>query len=138
MDFLWSKSTQPHDQNTDPDQDFTRIDDDMFYAELKRQVLLLIDEDSEDSSETTHSWKCDSSGLNRSFPAISQPGGSYFSLWDMEIKNSAPTWLVKTWRTGKGTGVFIPQIVKTRSSSRRKSYGRRQVQTHGGLFMVEI
>ncbi|THG13909.1 hypothetical protein TEA_016064 [Camellia sinensis var. sinensis] len=49
--------------------------------------------------------------------------GSYFSWLENEGTNAVPpTWLVNLWRTGNGTGVFIPHIVKSRR--RHKNRGR--------------
>ncbi|KAK4850671.1 hypothetical protein QYF36_008849 [Acer negundo] len=100
------------------------IEDDVFYAELRRQILLLTadeDEDRLDFVRRKHPNSIDAKERNSntlmSLSTTLQPG-SYFNWWGNPKSDSVPTWLVNLWRNGNrngnGTGVFIPHIVKTR------------------------
>lgn len=90
-------------------------DDDTFYAEIKRQILLLTSEDNEDLQETRdlNPYSVTKGGSNisaHSSNSESSPPRSNISLWETECSVSPPVWLVNMWRKGnKGTGVFIPQ-----------------------------
>lgn len=109
--------------NRDPNEEYGDFnEDDVFYAELRRQILLLTtDEDGDEdhflerkhSSSISAGKRGSSHGLT-SFSSALQPG-SYFNWCESENNsNTAPTWLVNLWRYGNGTGVFIPHIVKSR------------------------
>ncbi|KAJ4843142.1 hypothetical protein Tsubulata_018566, partial [Turnera subulata] len=110
--------------NTDRNLGFESFDeDDSFYAELRRQVLLLIADDNDDctmikSSTLITARKRCSSGLTTSFPTTLQPG-SYFNWWERENADSVPTWLVNLWRNGKGTGVKKEQLEEKSIEHRR-------------------
>ncbi|XP_011008324.1 PREDICTED: uncharacterized protein LOC105113724 [Populus euphratica] len=106
---------------TDPNLEFEGVEySDVYYAELKRQILLLTADDDDEVYVTSHSRlvdiqrKQDSNSLTNSFPTTLQPG-SYFYWWERQKTELVPTWLENVWRSnGNGTGVFIPQIVKSR------------------------
>lgn len=132
MDFHCSNQTQANrkmiaDTNlefgSDPYLEFECVEDDIFYAELRRQVLLLTADDNEDFSDIKHSNSLStcirgSNSLTSNYPTTLQPG-SYFNWWEMENTDSVPAWLAKLWKNGHGTGVFIPQI----ANSRRHKHG---------------
>ncbi|KAJ4710552.1 hypothetical protein OWV82_016723 [Melia azedarach] len=109
-----------------------QYEEDVFYAELRAQILLLTADDDEDE-DFVERKRSNSSNLNAtksssmhgltSLSSALQPG-SYFNWWEFENTNSVPTWLVNLWRNGNGTGVFIPHIVK----SRRYKPGRTRNQ----------
>ncbi|GFZ16112.1 hypothetical protein Acr_25g0005210 [Actinidia rufa] len=94
------------------------IDDDVFYAELRRQILLLTSEDEDDNTEfheNKHSKYAAKQGSGFGWSAVPLPG-SNFSWSENENANVVPIWLLNLWRHGNGTGVFIPhtcQIQKT-------------------------
>lgn len=97
--------------NSDPSVMFeTENEDDTFYAEIKRQILLLTSEDNEDLVESK-SFTNDS--LNQSICsfncATTTPRRNLY-LWEAENVGSPPIWLVNLWKNGNGTGVFIPQV----------------------------
>ncbi|CAL5399603.1 unnamed protein product [Camellia sinensis] len=104
-------------------------DDDVFYAELRRQILVLTADDDDygnnrDVPENKHLRSASGAKQGTGFccSATVIPG-SYFSWLENEGTNAVPpTWLVNLWRTGNGTGVFIPHIVKSRR--RHKNRGR--------------
>lgn len=100
-------------------------DDDVFYAELRRQILLLTLDEDEDFLDNKHR-NCSTVRKQRSNNSASLSSalqhGSYFGWSEFEKNNSVPTWLVNIWRYGNGnntninngTGVFIPRIVQSR------------------------
>lgn len=90
-------------------------EDDLFYAELRRQVLLLTAEDDEECQESKlpNSDKPIEQRLNTS-PVSVLPPGCYYNWSGSDETESVPTWLFNLWKSGNGTGVFIPQIIKSR------------------------
>lgn len=109
-------------------------DDEAYYIELRRQILLLTaDEDEEfPHAIVSNSIPADpqrvSSRLLTSSSSCAvlqtKEGSSCLPLWDGEDStNSASTWLVNLRSTtGYGTGVFIPQnqILQSRRRYRPK------------------
>lgn len=120
---------------------------DVLYADIRRQVLLLTADDDEDlhkakQGNSFSAVKGSSSSLTASsFPSILQPG-SYFNWWENENTNSVPPWLVKLWRNGNGTGVFIPQIVKSRRHYKARTCFPLSDECchvyHKGLLQIEV
>lgn len=95
--------------------------DEAFYAELKRQILSLTDGDDNDDCSNN-----DFGGRSRhrtmSCDAALQAGPRYYSLWGCDTRrNPVPAWLSNIWRDEKGTGVFIPCIVRTKQKPVRKN-----------------
>ncbi|THG10480.1 hypothetical protein TEA_012508 [Camellia sinensis var. sinensis] len=113
-------------------------DDDAFYAELRRQILILTSEDDDDAdlprSKHSNLTRGAREGSSPRFSASLIPG-SYFSWLEKENTNTnacaVPVWLVNLWRSGNGTGVFIPHIVKSRR--RRKKSGKRYNKQASGI-----
>ncbi|KAL8518287.1 hypothetical protein ACS0TY_009591 [Phlomoides rotata] len=99
-------------------------EDDVFYSELRKQVLQLTAEDEE---EEVYENK------NLSVVAEHKHGfnnGSYYDWAGNKEDFAAPVWMLNLWRPGNGTGVFIPQVVqqtkkKNKSRRKRNERGRR-------------
>ncbi|XWS69792.1 hypothetical protein CRYUN_Cryun04dG0209100 [Craigia yunnanensis] len=116
----------------DPNYEYDGIDeDDVFYAEIRRQILLLTADDDEDYEETKifHSVSSSKPGSKRPVGNFSSSlqYGSYFNSWESEKTNSVPTWLANLWRNGNGTGVFIPHINKSRRRLKPGRMNKRKV-----------
>ncbi|CAI8605141.1 unnamed protein product [Vicia faba] len=113
--------------NSDPSILFeTEYEDDVFYAEIKRQILLLTSEDNEDFVET-RSVDVTNDGSNYSFgKSLITPTRKLY-LWETE---SPPIWLVNLWRNGKGTGVFIPQVSCRENHKPERMNNRRRRKTY--------
>ncbi|KAF3431821.1 hypothetical protein FNV43_RR26557 [Rhamnella rubrinervis] len=94
-------------------------EDDIFYAEIRRQILLLTADDEEEGlpesrNGSPNSWSSACKGVR---------GGCYpsgnFNGWDSERRGlSMPIWVSNLWRNGNGTGVFIPKINNSRRNHR--------------------
>ncbi|KAK7275230.1 hypothetical protein RIF29_16339 [Crotalaria pallida] len=120
----------------------SQYDDDTFYAEIRRQILLLTSEDNEELLErksfNSNSVVANGGSIRSVYKSLSQPA-SHFCSWETESSGSPPDWLVKLWRKnevklwknekGKGTGVFIPQAVTCRKKHRPGTMNttRRQI-----------
>ncbi|KAK9276366.1 hypothetical protein L1049_005899 [Liquidambar formosana] len=112
------------DMHTDSSLEFE--DDDVFYTDLQRQVLLLTADDDEEFLEkkTDNSRNAIKQGYKRSMAGFP----TNYSNWEMnENSGLPPAWLSNLWRNSNGTGVFIPHIVKSR---RKQKTGR--MNTAGG------
>jgi len=103
--------------NSDPSvMSEAEYEDDTFYAEIRRQILLLTSEDNEDfdllQTRSFNSINVTDGGSARSVFRFScaSPPPSNFCLWERHGSGSPPLWLVNLWKGGKGTGVFIPQV----------------------------
>ncbi|KAL1564935.1 hypothetical protein AAHA92_07213 [Salvia divinorum] len=95
-------------------------EDDVFYSELRKQVLQLTAEDDDDAQE--HNIK------NSNAVAAQKEGRRGYYDWPQHNKEVVgPAWIVNASRTGNGTGVFIPQIVQ----SKRKNRSRRKRNERG-------
>lgn len=91
---------------------------DVLFADIRRQILLLTADEDEDVDVHKDKQRNSISPVRRSsssLAAVLQPG-SYFNWWENDNTNTVPAWLVSLWRSnnGNGTGVFIPQIVRSR------------------------
>ncbi|XP_058183766.1 uncharacterized protein LOC131301465 [Rhododendron vialii] len=116
---------------TDPS---CEADDDVFYAELRRQILLLTLEDDDENAVFPKTRRLDAKGgakqgSGSGVPAVRLPG-SCFGWSENENSNAVPTWLVNLWRHGNGTGVFIPHIAK----SRRRPKSERRNNARGRMY----
>ncbi|CAI9761842.1 unnamed protein product [Fraxinus pennsylvanica] len=109
-------------------------DDGVFYSELRRQVLLLTAEDSdEELHENRNSPNMTEARKHGSIPMPSsvKPPSCFYNWSGNKDDYAAPAWVLNLWRTGNGTGVFIPQIVQ---SSRRNKPRRRKKNERGRTY----
>ncbi|GFP96615.1 hypothetical protein PHJA_001805600 [Phtheirospermum japonicum] len=115
--------------------DFRSIDEyeeeyDVFYDELRRQVLQLTadDEDVHESETKTRNV----AEARKQGPLLlygpNRPR-SYYYDWPgiKEDCGAAPAWMLSLWRSGNGTGVFIPQPGMKSNRSRRKKNFEREI-----------
>ncbi|XP_007046279.2 PREDICTED: uncharacterized protein LOC18610522 [Theobroma cacao] len=124
--------TMDMNRNVEPGYEYEGIDeDDVFYADIRRRILLLTADDDEDCQETKsfHPVCNGKPGSNRAVGNLSSSlqYGGYFSSWESENTDSVPTWLANLWRNGNGTGVFIPHIVKSRRHHRPGRMNKRKL-----------
>ncbi|KAL2484764.1 Uncharacterized protein Adt_29520 [Abeliophyllum distichum] len=101
-------------------------EDDVFYDELRRQVLLLTAEDSDDE-ELRENGTSPNMAEARKHGSIAMsssvnPPGCFYNWSGNKEDYAAPACILNLWRTGNGTGVFIPQIIQ----SRRRNKPRRK------------
>ncbi|CAL5210080.1 unnamed protein product [Lathyrus oleraceus] len=104
----------------------SEYEDDVFYVEIKRQILLLTSEENEDFVET-RSVNVTNDGSNYSIGNSLTTPTRKFYLWETE---SPPIWLVNLWRNGKGTGVFIPQVSCKENHKSERMNNRRRRKTY--------
>ncbi|KAK6133827.1 hypothetical protein DH2020_032420 [Rehmannia glutinosa] len=97
-------------------------DDDVFYDELRRQVMQLTAEDDDSTTETRKQGPL----YNHGPCSVCRPGCHYDWPGNKEDCATAPAWILSLWRSGNGTGVFIPQNVQSgrKNRSRRKKTER--------------
>ncbi|PIN23698.1 hypothetical protein CDL12_03579 [Handroanthus impetiginosus] len=110
-------------------------DDDVFYSELRRQVLQLTAEDDEREEVQLYENKNPNTVTTRKPSANIGPFGFSqergYDNWPVnEEDHSAPAWILNSRRIGNGTGVFIPQVVQ----SRRKNRPRRKKNERGRTY----
>ncbi|XP_030513846.1 uncharacterized protein LOC115727715 [Rhodamnia argentea] len=95
--------------------------DDVHYAELEKQIIMLMADDGEDDGAAIETKINSSRRLG--FPSnIRYEAASNLGQWENHDSRSVPGWLLNLWSSGNvgGTGVFIPQLVQKR---RRHSFG---------------
>ncbi|KAI5678611.1 hypothetical protein M9H77_09561 [Catharanthus roseus] len=99
-------------------------EDDLFYEELRKQILLLIAEDDED-----HVQGLQGNMLKTLKKRFNNGPVCYYNWSGNEATGLVPTWLFDLWKPGNGTGVFIPQIIKSgkRYKPRRKNNERGRI-----------
>ncbi|XP_022852177.1 uncharacterized protein LOC111373829 [Olea europaea var. sylvestris] len=110
-------------------------DDEVFYCELRRQVLLLTAEDSDDEEldENRSSPNMAEARKHGSIPMLSsvKPSGCLYNWSGNKEDYATPASILNLWRTGNGTGVFIPQIVQSRRKNRpRRKKKNESVRTY--------
>ena len=93
--------------------DDLEYEDDVFYSELRKQVLQLTADDDDDDIQE-HKIK------NSNAVAAQKEGRCGYYNWPQHKEEvAAPAWIMNASRTGNGTGVFIPQIVRSRRKNRQ-------------------
>ncbi|KAG8382926.1 hypothetical protein BUALT_Bualt05G0130600 [Buddleja alternifolia] len=113
-------------------------EDDVFYDELRRQVLQLTAEDDDHNvgediyeNNNLNMVEVRKQGPNNGPRSVSQPR-CYYNWPENKEDCAAPAWILNLWRTGNGTGVFIPQTVQTR----RKNRSRRKKNERGRTYKL--
>ncbi|KAK7407564.1 hypothetical protein VNO78_09517 [Psophocarpus tetragonolobus] len=108
------------------------FNDDTFYSEIRRQILQLIAEDDEDLLIRKKSFNEASSvsvGVGSTMLAhkSKSPLANHFCSRESHCSGS-PQGLVNMRRSGRGTGVFIPQVVTGNTYQRPGTMnGRKQI-----------
>ncbi|KAK4399926.1 hypothetical protein Sango_1098700 [Sesamum angolense] len=123
MDFHGYLRQEKHTTKVYSSDQYFEEDDDTFYDELRRQVLQLTADDDEDAYENKilQSRKQGrKQGLHTGPCSVRQPRCYYNWPGNKEDCAAAPAWMLNLWRSGNGTGVFIPQTVQRKNRSRRK------------------
>ncbi|CAN1137823.1 hypothetical protein LINPERPRIM_LOCUS23105 [Linum perenne] len=124
-------------------------ENDDFYEEIRRQIMLLTAEQGDNDDDESHSnEKLIQPCGGRVLRQVVAPAGRYFSWCEgSDDLSSCPDWLVNLWRRSSnvknccssgsssnvGTGVFIPQIVKCRGRNRprrRRNEGNKMQVVH--------
>ncbi|KAG6425254.1 hypothetical protein SASPL_115681 [Salvia splendens] len=104
---------------------------DVFYSELRKQVLQLTAEDDDDDVQE-HKIK------NSNAVAAQKEGRRGYYDWPQHNEEvAAPTWIMNASITGNGTGVFIPQIVQSRRKNRSRRKRNERGQTNKGVEKTE-
>ncbi|KAI3467123.1 hypothetical protein Pfo_023786, partial [Paulownia fortunei] len=97
-------------------------EDDVFYCELRRQVLQLTAED--DDREEFYE--------NKNSNAVAAAGKQGLNNGPCGDDHAAPAWILNLWRTGNGTGVFIPQVTQSRRKNRPSIRGTKEDEHTSG------
>jgi len=93
-----------------------QFDDDTFYTEIRRQILQLTSEDEDLLVEKPFN-KASVGGSTRLPYNNTPPLANHFCSWEAQSSGS-PDLHVNLWKSGRGTGVFIPQVVTGRKYQR--------------------
>lgn len=103
------------------------MDDNAFYQELTRQILMLTDEDDDEKRACTSDRPVVYSGVGY------RPVARSHYNWSETESSSVPTWMERLWANGGGgTGVFIPSGVTTRGYGKRsrRRYNNKATKTN--------
>ncbi|XP_020204885.1 uncharacterized protein LOC109790179 [Cajanus cajan] len=104
----------------------TQFDDDTFYAEIRRQILQLTSEEDEDLLvQKRFNQSSVGHGGSRRLVWDSTTLANHFCSWETHSSGS-PDWLVNLWKSGRGTGVFIPQVVTGKKHQRTGTVNSRK------------
>ncbi|GKE14145.1 hypothetical protein Tco_1421722 [Tanacetum coccineum] len=100
---------------------------DVFYAELEKQVLALLDDHDQKEFPSDTRKHSSSSPTTRRLDIAKRPTNYFY--WNDNVDDPVPIWISNLWgnNNNKGTGVFIPSVV----NSRRKNYPRRRNNNKG-------
>ncbi|KAI3796183.1 hypothetical protein L1987_38848 [Smallanthus sonchifolius] len=97
-------------------------DDTVFYEELTRQILMIMDDDNETDARNLKVG----SKVRRSVAYSGSGGGlvalgDYFSWSESVGRFEVPTWMERLWGGNvAGTGVFMPRVEAAAGKSRRR------------------
>lgn len=105
-----------------PCLEYLEDDDDEFYAEMRRQIMILTGDQYDDFPETKI-VKPTYSSVTEPKTSISISSQGFKSLWQNEYSTTdsvaAPVQPAKSSGISKGTGVFIPKTtVKSRKNNK--------------------
>lgn len=92
-------------------------EDDGFYDDLRRQILQLTNEEEDDDVHKDHVLKNKIVEARKQGP-LHGPLRYYDWPGIKEDSSATPAWMLKLWRSGNGTGVFIPQTVQFSGKNR--------------------
>lgn len=92
-------------------------EDDVFYRDLRNQVLQLTAEDEEEEEEVYGHKNIHMAAEHKQKGAPPRDGGFYDWAGNKEDL-AAPVWMLNLWRPVNGTGVFIPQVVPARKKNK--------------------
>lgn len=115
MEFLYN-IVDPHDIDQ---SSYENDGDDVFYAELERRILVLINT----ADESDHSKN--SRMMRRTNNYSSRRDQSYFDWTEAENPpGSVPSTILNLWRSANvnGTGVFIPHVVKAKRRNKNRKF----------------
>ncbi|KAJ0865982.1 hypothetical protein HanRHA438_Chr12g0546631 [Helianthus annuus] len=100
-------------------------DDNAFYQELSRQILMLTDEDDDDKSVCLNGV-AEYRRMPVAYGGVGwRPETKNYYSWSEPERYPVPSWMESLWANGGGgTGVFIPRGAVT--SRRGKKSGRRR------------
>ncbi|KAJ0435946.1 hypothetical protein HanRHA438_Chr17g0838441 [Helianthus annuus] len=117
-------------------------EDSAFYAELTRQILMIMDDEDETYARRdvkgAAEFKRSVVGRGSGTVALVTSGG-YFSWSESGRGVEVPGWMEKLWASnggGSGTGVFIPRVVAAaagKSRRRRRNKQRNNTVNNGGI-----
>ncbi|KAI3453005.1 hypothetical protein Pfo_009668 [Paulownia fortunei] len=108
-------------------------EDDVSYDELRRQVLQLTAEDDDEDvheNKILNTIEAQKQGPYNGPCIVPQPSCYYNWLGNKEDCAAAPAWILNLWRSGNGTGVFIPQTVQSRSKNRSRRKKNERGRTY--------
>ncbi|CAI9096254.1 OLC1v1032352C1 [Oldenlandia corymbosa var. corymbosa] len=118
-------------------------EDVLFYEELRRQVLILTaEEDDDDEYQENKHPNIGAKSLHQTVahsPASAlqtQQPGCYYQWSGGETTDSVPRWVFNVWNPGSGTGVFIPQIVKSRRRNKPRKKNNERGRTYKPIANV--
>ncbi|KAI3778926.1 hypothetical protein L2E82_08315 [Cichorium intybus] len=117
-------------------------EDNAFYQELTRQILMLTDEDDDDMS----TYRKGVTEIRRK-PVVyggaeSRPVAKNYYNWSETVRSPAPSWMESLWsNSGGGTGVFIPSGVAAyvgggKKSGRRRYNNKRKSNDRGRTYLA--
>lgn len=111
-------------------------EDDVFYCEFREQVLELTAEDEEEEPyENKKSNMARKQSPNYGPCGVSQDRG-YYNWPGNKVDHAAPAWILNLWRSGNGTGVFIPQIVQSKKKTRTSTFSRENYDVRREIFFL--
>ncbi|KAL8227642.1 hypothetical protein R6Q57_015226 [Mikania cordata] len=108
-----------HQHHSFEDMESLDGDDTVFYTELTRRILMIMDDDQDETINARRNVKLGSRVQTR--PAMYSGSEGCFSGFENGRRCEVPIWLERLWggNTG-GTGVFIPRVEAAAGKFRRR------------------